>query len=109
MSQAAIQTEAPQAHTQGALNFIKPQDEKPYFHSARLTGGTPEIFFENEEHVMPIGDMRAIAGQLDIDREGFELLRHETSVADLYDDDAVENAYNPEIEALLRERDKETP
>ncbi len=33
--------------------------------------------------------------------EGFELLQHE-SVADLDDDDAVEEVYYPEIEALLR-------
>lgn len=98
--------DAPQSKpaTQGALSFIKRQDEKPYFHSSALTGGVPEIFFENEEHVMPIGDMRAIADQLDIDREGFELLRHKSHVADLYDDDAIEGEYNPEIEALLKDR-----
>lgn len=98
--------DAPQSKpaVQGALTFIKRQDGKPYFHSSALTGGAPEIFFENEEHVMPIGDMRAIADQLDIDREGFELHRHTTQVKDLYDDDAVENEYNPEIEALLKAR-----
>ena len=97
---------APQSSSSvhGTLSFIAPQDEKPYFHSSRLTGGVPEIFFENEEHVMPIGDMREIADTLSVDREGFELMKHTTAVKDLYDDDAVESEYNPEIEALLRER-----
>jgi hypothetical protein len=45
--------------------------------------------------------MRPLAGALSLDREGFELLRHET-VADLDDDDAVEEVYYPEIDALLR-------
>ncbi len=89
---------------QGALSFIRPQDEKPYFHSSRVTGGVPEVFFEMDEHIMPVGDMREIADTLSIDREGFELMKHTTAVTDLYDDDAVENEYNPEIEALLRER-----
>ena len=92
------------ARIEGALSFIAPQDEKPVFHSSALTGSVPKIFFENEQHVVPIGDMREIADDLSVDREGFELLRHRTQVSDLYDDDAVENEYNPEIEALLKER-----
>ncbi|MEM7021228.1 MAG: CmcJ/NvfI family oxidoreductase [Pseudomonadota bacterium] len=36
------------------------------------------------------------------DREGFELHDHRTAVADLYDDDAVEQTYFLEIENLLR-------
>ncbi len=106
LSTAPETAEAPQsgAIVHGELSFITPQDEKPVFHSSRLTGGVPKIFFENEEHVMPIYDMREIADDLDIDREGFELQRHTTHVEDLYDDDAIETEYNPEIEALLKER-----
>lgn len=98
--------DAPQSKTavQGTLSFIVPQDEKPVFHSSALTGTVPKVFFENEERAVPIRDMREIADTLDIDREGFELMRHTTQVADLYDDDAVETEYNPEIEALLRDR-----
>jgi len=55
-------------------------------------------------HTVTIGNMRAIAEGLSIDREGFELLRHTTAVEDLYNDDAVDNQYYPEIEALLRKR-----
>ena len=45
---------------------------------------------------------RERAGDLSLDREGFELLHHETAVRDLHDDDAIQNDYYPEIEALLR-------
>ena len=97
---------APQslAEHRGALTFIRPQSTKPVFHSAALTGGAQEIFFEVEEHTVPIGDMREIADRLSIDREGFELLRHATAVEDLYDDDAVDTQYHAEVEALLRQR-----
>ena len=88
----------------GALFFIRPQNTKPVFHSSALTGGVPEIFFEVEEQTVAIGDMRQIADNLSIDREGFELLRHKTAVADLHDDDAVDNQYFAEIEALLQHR-----
>jgi hypothetical protein len=84
------------------LNFIRRQDAKPVFQSAALTGGLPRTFFETEDHGVSIGNLRDIADTLSVDREGFALLRHRTAVDDLYDDDEVEPAYFPEIEALLR-------
>ncbi len=103
---AAVRVTAPRfiPKVRGALSFIRPQKTKPVFHSSALTGGIPEVFFEVEEHTVTIGNMRAIAEGLSIDREGFELLRHTTAVEDLYNDDAVDNQYYPEIEALLRKR-----
>ena len=89
------------AEIRAPLNFIRRQDTKPLFHSAALTGGLPKIFFDIEVHTVPISDMRQIAETLSIDKEGFELLRHTTAVKDLYDDDAIEGVYYPEIEALL--------
>lgn len=84
-----------------SLRFITRQETKPYFHSAALTGGSIKAFFETEKHDVLIRDMRRIANQLSIDRQGFVLLNHETSVDDLYDDRAIEDVYYPEIEAFL--------
>ncbi len=86
------------------LNFIRRQGKKPVFHSSALTGGKPKYLYESEAHTVTISDMREIAEDLSIDREGFELLHHRTAVEDLYDDDAVEQTYYPEIEALLRRK-----
>ncbi len=86
------------------LTFIVPQDSKPSFHSTALTGGVQKLFFETESIAVPIADMRPAAAGFSVDREGFELLRHTTGVADLYDDEAVEDRYFPEIEALLNDR-----
>jgi hypothetical protein len=104
MSQLTLdRVAAPQtsAAVNAALTFITPQDTKPVFESSAVTGGAPRVFFDTEPHTVPIHDMRPLAGALSLDREGFELLRHET-VADLDDDDAVEEVYYPEIDALLR-------
>lgn len=87
-----------------SLNFIRRQETKPVFHSAALTGGEAKIFFDPEAHTVPISDMREIADDLSVDREGFELLHHTTAVENLYDDDAIEREYYPEIEALLRRK-----
>ena len=86
------------------LTFIVPQDTRPVFHSTALTGGTQKLFFETESIGVPIADMRPLAAGLSVDREGFELLNRPTEVADLHDDDEIENRYFPEIEALLNER-----
>ncbi len=46
---------------------------------------------------------RPIADRLDLDREGFLLMRRETAVVDLYDDEEVRRVYYPEMEALIEE------
>ena len=86
------------------LCFIVPQAEKPVFQSAAYTGAEPKIFFEIENRAVTITDLRKSQTQPSIEREGFELLRAPTSVADLNNDEAVENAYYPEVEALLKKR-----
>ena len=101
---APVEPRRTSADVLAPLNFIRRQDAKPYLHSAALTGGEAEYFYETETHVVPISDMRDIADTLSVDHEGFELLHHETGVADLYDDTAVEHAYRAEIEALLTRR-----
>ncbi len=85
------------------LNFIVPQDDKPSFHSSALTGGLPKVFFETEDRLVTIRDMRPLADSLSLDRQGFELRHHKTAVDDLYDDAAVEAVYEPELEVLLKE------
>jgi hypothetical protein len=104
--QAVLDTAPAAAHrpsgdVSAALTFITPSDTKPVFESAALTGGAPRVLFDTERHTVRIQDMRPLEGALSLDREGFELLRHRTAVADLYDDAALESVYYPEIEALL--------
>jgi len=84
-----------------ALTFIRPQAEKPVFHSAALTGGAPKYFFETEAREVSIHDLRPLAESFSLDREGFALRRAPTAAGDLRDDDGVEQRYVPETEALL--------
>ena len=90
------------AEVSADLTFITPSEAKPVFYSAAYTGGAPLVLFDTERHTVPIRDMRPLAGALSLDREGFELHRHETAVGDLSDDEAVESLYYPELETLLR-------
>jgi hypothetical protein len=106
VNQAALAT-APAARESSAdvsapLTFIKRSDTKPVFQSSAYTGGAPKVFFDTERHSVQIRDVRPLADALSLDHEGFELLPHETAALDLYDDDAIEKIYYPEIDALLR-------
>jgi hypothetical protein len=93
-----------QPQCDATLTFIKRQDTKPYFNSSALTGGEAEVFFETEDHTVPIADMRKAGAALSLDVQGFELAHRDTSVDDLYDDDAIDTVYANEIRAMLTER-----
>ena len=93
----------PAHDVRGALTFIVPQETKPCFESAALTGGEPRVHFRTEVRRVDVRDMRRVADLLSLDRHGFLLVRHETAVDDLYDDEAVAGVYDRELEALLAE------
>lgn len=83
------------------LTFITPSITKPVFQSAAYTGGEPRIFFETEQHVVDIEDVRPHAASFTLDRQGFEFHHCPSTVQDLYDDRAIKFRYYPEIEAFL--------
>ncbi len=105
MTQAAARAVAPHAdHAVTAnLRYIVRQDTKPYFESSRITGGEPKVFFKTEDLPAVIHDMRDVADALSLDVNGFELRRYRSQVADLYDDALIENQYNAELTAMLKE------
>jgi hypothetical protein len=89
------------ADIQAALTFTQPQDSKPYFKSAALTGGAPEVHFSTENITVDIRDMRPIADCLALDRNGFELHHHRSAVSDFYNDADIKSVYEPELRTLL--------
>jgi len=48
-----------------------------------------------------VSDARPLVETLDIDREGFAMVRHDTQVTDFYDEDQLEFIYKPELENLV--------
>ncbi|MDE0704627.1 MAG: CmcJ/NvfI family oxidoreductase [Rhodospirillaceae bacterium] len=86
-----------------SLTFMVRQNGAAYFLSSALTGGPPEYRFRTEARTVTIRDVRPEAGNLSVEREGFQLVRHRTAVGDLYDDAAVAGPYSREVEALLCE------
>ncbi len=56
-----------------------------------------------EPHRMQIRDLRPVAGELDLDVQGFELVEQRTAVKDFWDDEEVRRVYYPEAEAFIKQ------
>ena len=61
MSHAASAMAGAGEDVTAALTFIVPQETKPYFESAALTGGEPRVHFRTEQREVTVHDMRPIA------------------------------------------------
>jgi hypothetical protein len=87
----------------GMINYLVPTGEKPYAYTFDPPPGKPRRSGRFLETIVGIRDGRPVAGELDLDRQGFALFQRGTAVDDLYDDDAVKAAYYPEMERLIAE------
>src|SRR5258707_2299217 len=86
----------------GELNYLAPTPGKPRTYAFDPPPGEPKSTALPEPHQVPIFDARLIANSVSLDREGFALVRHPTSVRDFYDDKEVRNVSYPAAEAFLR-------
>jgi hypothetical protein len=85
------------------LNYIAESSEKPVYYAYEPPPGIPRQTGQFASQSVPIRNGRAILDQLSLDKQGFELANHETSVSDFYDRDEVQRVYYPEIERLLKD------
>ena len=83
-----------------ALTFFVDNGEKPVNY---VTDKGLERGGEYREHKLGIRDGRPVRDTLSLDREGFELWQHETTMTDFFDPEEIERVYNPEIVELIKE------
>ena len=83
------------------LHFSATAGETPIALVSEPGQGPDKRSWTTAAHDVVIGDARAMAGQLDLDRQGIVFMRHPTAVRDFYDDDEVRRVYYPEMEALV--------
>src|SRR5271167_5123209 len=85
------------------LNFLVPMAEKPVAYNYEPPPGVPARTGKSEEHQVPIRDARPLIGRLSVDKEGFELLHHQTAVKNFYDEDEITSVCYPECERVIKE------
>src|ERR1700721_355352 len=86
----------------GELNYLAPVEGKPRTHAFDPPAGEPKSTALPEPHQVPVFDGRAISDSFSLDREGFALVRHPTSVRDFYSDKEIRQGYYPAAENLLQ-------
>ena len=83
------------------LTYLVDTGARPATIMPPLTGGEIERTGTYAPYRVAIRDARPIAGALDLDRQGFALTRHDTEVADFFDENEVRRLYYPEMARLV--------
>src|SRR6185295_1745087 len=84
------------------LNYVLPTAEKPFSYTYTPPPGVPERSRKVDVEEVTIRDARPLIGQLSLEDQGFELMRHPTAVTDFYDEAQLKNVYYPEVERLVQ-------
>jgi hypothetical protein len=84
------------------LNYLKPTNGKRRTYAFDPPPGEPKSTALPEPHHVPVFNGRPIAQNISLDREGFALVRHPTSVRNFYDDSEIRKVYYPAVESFLR-------
>ncbi len=90
------------ASVEATLNYIVDDGSKVFTVVAAAggrdarSGGTPD------PRRVTIHNGRPFAKNFVLDRNGFRFVRHDTKVADFYDEDTIKRVYYPEMEALIK-------
>src|SRR5690348_11052644 len=85
-----------------SLNYIAESSEKPVYYAYDPPPGVPRVSGRFVAQTMPIQNARAAQEEFSLDKQGFELYRHDTAVVDFYDREEVQRVYYPEVERLLK-------
>lgn len=85
------------------LNYLRPTSEKPRTYTFEPPTGVPATTVVSDPIEKAIINARFVATDFGIDREGFALKKHTSSVQNFYDDEEVKRVYYPEAQRLLKE------
>ena len=105
LDQARDQVLEPQAApdaVEATLNYIVNNGEKLFTATADAGGLDVRSGGTLDPRRVAIHDGRPHVQDFVLDRDGFRFVRHETKVADFFDEDEVRRVYYPEMEALVK-------
>jgi hypothetical protein len=101
MVQAIEQETMPDA-IEATLNYVVETGEKIF----TLTGGPGSLDVraggQQDPRRITIRNGRPYAGRFALEQDGFRFVRHDTRVADFFNEDEVRRVYYPEMEALVK-------
>ncbi|MFC7473339.1 CmcJ/NvfI family oxidoreductase [Dankookia sp. GCM10030260] len=104
MSQTLAERPAarPAAVIEAALNYLGPVEGRPFTYTYLPPAGQPRSNIEAAPHRVAIRDLRPLAGQVSLDREGFAVARGASALRDFDDEAAIRAIYYPESARILQ-------
>ena len=87
---------------EATVNYIVDNGEKIFTQTAAPGSTDTRSGGTLDPHRVTIRNARLHAGPFALDREGFRFVRHDTKVADFFDEDQIRSVYYPEMEALVK-------
>jgi hypothetical protein len=87
---------------EASMFYLADLSIKPVTHNPPQGSGQPQRIGNYKHFPVRVHDARPIARSLSLDRHGFILTRHDTKVADFYNEDEVRRIYYPEMDALVK-------
>ena len=91
------------AHIEAQLNYLAPMAERPRTYTFDPPPGVPRSNSTHQAHTVAIHDVRPLASEISLDREGFAVLHQQSAVRDFWDEDEVRRVYYPEVQRVLAE------
>ena len=83
------------------LTYLVETGVRPVTTMPPLTGGEIHRSGTYAPYRVTIRNARPVAGGFSLDREGFSLTRHDSAVANFFDDEEVRHVYYPEMARLV--------
>jgi len=87
---------------EATVNYILDNGDKIFTQTASPGSTDVRSGGALDPHRVTIRNARLHAQPFALDREGFRFVRHDTKVADFFDDDEIRRVYYPEMEALVK-------
>jgi hypothetical protein len=88
---------------EATVNYLLDTGEMPITYVAVPGSADTRSSSTLDPHRITIRNGRPQADRFTLDRNGFRFVRHDTKVADFYDEDEVRRVYYPEMEALVKQ------
>ena len=86
------------------LHYLKRGAEKPAYYRVDPPAGVPRWNGEDDLREVKIEDARGREAEFTLDRNGFQIVKAPTTVADFYDPEEIKRVYYPEVELLLKDK-----
>jgi hypothetical protein len=90
------------AAIEAELNYLGPVEGRPFTYTYPPPAGQPRSNITAEPHRVAIRDLRPIAGQVSLDREGFAVANGPSALRDFGDEAAIRAIYYPESARILQ-------